>query len=333
MLTRPPAEWLSRKSGQNFVAIHGLAMAPVFWRLYAPSEVFQHNTVAYPLPGHHPWPLTPEALPLTTGAIVDAYATAIEQDFSGRPVTLVGHSTGGFISLLLAAHRPDLVRAVVLMGAFACGRFEGRERVAARLLRMPRIGPQLFVYLFRRWISTSEQFRWGSIDCVYDKTCPWENPEAIAMMEDVRLHLQRARPEDIGALVAWIQQNSHIAEISRIEAPVLNMVGARDAIVPPSHQLRLSRLLPNVQTVLFGKAGHLVMVEQQAEVDRLFSRFIRNPFVGMRSMAAPTRALGTTKPDLNQIKTVADQTRLAGLKASLSRRWNKIAGLAFLVRQ
>lgn len=279
ILERPPAEWLSRNGGQNFVFLHGLAMAPGFWRLYAPAYALTHNALAYPLPGHHPWPLAEREGILTTGAIVEAYAAAIEADFSGRPVTLVGHSTGGLMALLLAVERPDLVRSVILLGGFACGRFEGRERVAARLLRLPGIGPKLFVTYFRRWISTRERFRYGSIDCVYDKSCPWETEQARLMMEEVRSQLQKARPEDIGALISWFQQTSCLARLPEIRVPALNLVGTRDAIVPPSHQMRLSRLLPNAQTVLFGNAGHLLMVERQEEFNRIFGRFAENSFL------------------------------------------------------
>lgn len=292
-MERSPAEWLSRNSGQNFVFLHGLAMSPGFWRLYAPGYALKHNAVAYPLPGHHPWPLADNQI-LTTDRIVSAYAAAIEADFAGRPVTLVGHSTGGFVALLLAAERPDLIRSVVLLGGFACGRFEGRERMVARLLRIPAVGPRLFVSYFRHWISTRERFRYGSIDCVYDKSCPWETEQALVMMEEVRAQLQKARPEDIGALIAWFQRTSYLARLSGVTVPVLNMVGTRDAIVPPSHQMRLSRLLPNAQTVVFGNAGHLLMVERQGEFNRIFQRFAENPFL-WTSSAKPRHAPQSTQ--------------------------------------
>ncbi|HWP20696.1 MAG TPA: alpha/beta fold hydrolase [Burkholderiaceae bacterium] len=39
----------------------------------------------------------------------------IEREVPARPAWLVGHSLGGFLSLLAAIHRPDLARAVVLL--------------------------------------------------------------------------------------------------------------------------------------------------------------------------------------------------------------------------
>ena len=107
----------------NTVLIHGMVMSPVFWSSFAPSIVREGRAAAYPLPGHSPWRLDGLTQNLTTEAIVNAYAEAIARDFNGEPVALIGHSTGGFISLLLARHRPDLVNNVILMGAFACGRF------------------------------------------------------------------------------------------------------------------------------------------------------------------------------------------------------------------
>lgn len=53
----PPAEWISDKPGRNFVLLHGMVMAPAFWSVFAPEVTLDGRTVAYPLPGHHPWSL------------------------------------------------------------------------------------------------------------------------------------------------------------------------------------------------------------------------------------------------------------------------------------
>ncbi|MGF0539537.1 alpha/beta fold hydrolase [Agrobacterium sp. ES01] len=318
-LGRPPAEWLSRNTGRNFVFIHGLAMSPTFWRLYAPGCVRERNAVAYPLPGHHPWPLASAGAQLTTDQIVEAYAKAIEEDFPFGRVTLVGHSTGGFVSLLLAAARPDLIQSVVLMGSFACGRFEGRERVAARILRIPGLGPRFFAACFRRWISSQQHFRHGSIECVYDKTCPWETEEARAMMEEVRIQLQRSRPEDIASVVAWFQRTSALPVLPELQVPALNIIGANDSIVPPSHQIRISRMLPNAQTVLFGNSGHLLMVERQSEFNKVLERFIEAPILVRSPLSARGRVLAHAQPQKASINPVESRRRWSVL-ANVSRR-------------
>ncbi len=270
----PPAEWISDKPGRNFVLLHGMVMAPAFWSVFAPEVTLDGRTVAYPLPGHHPWSLPVPGASLSVDQVVDAMAAAIIRDFSGEPVNLIGHSTGGFLSLLLAVRRPDLVSSVVLLGGFACGRFEGKERFAARMLRVPRVGPYVFRHFFKRWISTREQFRWGSIECVYDKSCPWEDNRAASAMEMVRADLLRTRPEDIASCVQFMSSTSILSDLPAVTIPVLNLIGVHDAIVPPSHQLRLSKLLPRAQTVLFGDCGHLVMVEQKRQMDKVIAGFL-----------------------------------------------------------
>jgi pimeloyl-ACP methyl ester carboxylesterase len=274
-LSPPPAEWIGENDlPQDFVLIHGMVMAPSFWRTYSPDVVRRARSAAYALPGHHPWKLSEPGQAITPEAVASAYAEAILRDFGGRPVTLIGHSTGGFVSLLIARHYPELVKSIVLIGAFACGRFEGQERLPAKLLRVPRVGPFLFRQFFQRWISTSEQFRWGSIECVFDKGCPWQNERAVAAMEEVRLQLQQARPEDIAACIRFMSATTLVNDLSEIHRPVLNIVGAEDAIVPSAHQLRVSKLLPQVQTVLLRNCGHLPMVEHQTMTAGIISAFV-----------------------------------------------------------
>lgn len=311
-LTPPPAHWIgsNETSEQKFVLIHGMVMAPAFWEVYAPATVRDGHSLAYPLPGHHPWKLDQPGQPPQARDVARAYAQAIRRDFGGRPVHLIGHSTGGFVALLIARNFPELVRSVVLIGAFACGRFEGQERLAARLLRVPRIGPFLFRQFFNRWIATPEQFRWGSIECVYDKDCPWQNDKATDAMEEVRRQLARARPEDIAACIRFMSATSLLGELHGIAAPVLNIVGDNDAIVPPAHQLRVSRLLTRVQTVILKNCGHLPMVEQQERTEGIIGSFIdtiealdlkpAEPLANPRTRTAMVDALGllmaATKP-------------------------------------
>lgn len=274
MLRPPSAHWLSQDPGMKTVLIHGMVMAPAFWSCFAPSIVREGKAAAYPLPGHGPWTLDGLSGALNTADIVNAYAAAIERDFDGQPVTLIGHSTGGFVSLLLARHRPDLVSSVILMGAFACGRFVGQERVAARILRLPLLGRILFIRLFTSWIATRETFRWGSLECVFDKSVGWETEETITTMEQVREHLMKSRADDIVAFVTWMSQASVIDELALIDVPVLNIIGARDAIVPPAHQIHLSGRLPRVHTVILDKVGHLPMAEARENVDQLVGAFL-----------------------------------------------------------
>ena len=127
----------------------------------------------------------------------------------------------------------------------------------------------LFIQLFTRWIATRETFRWGSLECVFDKTVGWETEETIATMEQVREHLMKSQADEIVAFVSWMSQTSVIDELPLIDVPVLNIIGARDAIVPPSHQIHLSGRLPRVHTVILDKVGHLPMAEARDKVDQL----------------------------------------------------------------
>lgn len=72
------------------------------WRLLAPEKL-----------GHDP------AYPVTNGwrHLRDELVAYIEREAGGQPVALVGHSMGGYMSLLVASRKPALVSGVVLLDA------------------------------------------------------------------------------------------------------------------------------------------------------------------------------------------------------------------------
>jgi pimeloyl-ACP methyl ester carboxylesterase len=72
------------------------------WRVLAPEKL-----------GHDP------AYPVTNGwrHLRDELIAFIEREACGQPVALVGHSMGGYLSLLAASRKPALVSGVVLLDA------------------------------------------------------------------------------------------------------------------------------------------------------------------------------------------------------------------------
>lgn len=93
----------------DVLAIHGLTGQGQRWQPLAVRHLAEFAVVAPDLIGHgrSSW-----AAPWTMDANVAALSALIEAD---GPVVVVGHSFGGALALNLAAARPDLVSALVLL--------------------------------------------------------------------------------------------------------------------------------------------------------------------------------------------------------------------------
>ena len=74
--------------------------------------------------------------PVTEGwpHLVDQLIDTLEREYRGAPVLGVGHSLGGYLSLLAAVRRPELFRAVVLLDAPVIGGLRGRVLGATKRL-------------------------------------------------------------------------------------------------------------------------------------------------------------------------------------------------------
>jgi len=95
----------------QILAVHGLTGHGLRWQTLSTKHLPEFAIVAPDLIGHgrSSW-----AAPWNIDANVDALAALLDADADG-PVLVVGHSFGGAIALNLAAVRPDLVSAVVLL--------------------------------------------------------------------------------------------------------------------------------------------------------------------------------------------------------------------------
>ncbi|MEO3840742.1 alpha/beta fold hydrolase [Streptomyces sp. CNZ287] len=89
----------------------------------------------------------------------------------------------------------------------------------------------------------------------------------------------------------WVRDLALTAgELGRIRAPTLLVHGTDDRVVPlESSTLRLLHLLPDVRAHLFGACGHAAPAERPAELHRLLTTFLEEPWTTSRSCAHPPR--------------------------------------------
>ena len=64
------------------------------------------------------------------------------------------------------------------------------------------------------------------------------------------------------------------AEVGRIGSPTLVIHGSEDRYVPPSNARGLAETIPNARLRILEGAGHLVFIEQAAEVNMEVSAFL-----------------------------------------------------------
>lgn len=64
--------------------------------------------------------------------LVEQLEDAIESAWRGEPVFGIGHSLGGYLTLLAAVRRPELFRAIVLLDAPVIGPIKGRMLAASK---------------------------------------------------------------------------------------------------------------------------------------------------------------------------------------------------------
>ncbi|MDH4052210.1 MAG: alpha/beta hydrolase [Rubrivivax sp.] len=116
------------------------------WTVLAP-EKFGHDP-RYPVSNN--WP-----------HLRDELIAFVQQRAGGGPVWLVGHSLGGYLALLAAAHRPDLAAGVLMLDAPVVGgwRAHGLKLAKATGL-MRRVSPGKTTYRRRpHWPSAADAHR------------------------------------------------------------------------------------------------------------------------------------------------------------------------------
>jgi pimeloyl-ACP methyl ester carboxylesterase len=247
--------------GPRVVFVHGLFGQGKNWTTIAKGLADRHRVTLLDLPnhGHSPWTETVDYVDM-------AELVAAELASYDEPVTLVGHSMGGKVSMTLALRRPELVRALVVVDIapveypVSGGRTDDPDEEASP---------------FADYIAAMKAMDLGTLqrreeaDAALQAAVPSRMVRSFLLQSLVR--------EGLGADGTWRWRlNLDLLErdLERLrgfpepppgahyDGPVLWIAGANSHYVLPEDRDRMVELFPATRLVRIKNAGHWVHSEQ-----------------------------------------------------------------------
>ena len=217
--------------------------------------------------------------PLQTAASIDGQVAELLQtlrDHAAPPVTLVGHSWGAWLALILAARHPEAVRKLILVG---CGPFEERyahgimETRLARLREDERHTVQALLETLREDGGVDQADALERLGALIAKADAYE-PLSTAWTRRPRPHSQAAAHpaipqgeifQRVWAEASALRASGELLRLARaVRCPVTALHGDHDPHPAVGVEEPLSHTIPDFRFILLERCGHTPWLERQA---------------------------------------------------------------------
>jgi valacyclovir hydrolase len=212
-------------AGEPLLLLHGgLGTALLHWRRDIPFFAQHFHVYAPDLRGYGQ-SSPPRDFPPDFYERDAADMAAFIESVTGGSAHILGWSDGAMAALVLAVHRPELVRSMVLVGAEA---------------RMLPEEPST-------WPAVVDTDAWGerALQRFIEAQGPKNWPGILqAMLDGYQSVFDRAG----GQIIAH--------RVHEIRCPTFLVHGEKDTVVPVSHAYELHRDIPNAELHIYPDAGH-----------------------------------------------------------------------------
>ena len=246
--------------GQIILLVHGLGGSTTNWMAVAGGLARHGHVLAIDLPGFGLSPPARDFRLETHRQAVESYMESLD-----GPVTLVGNSTGGLLSEMIASHRPELVRRLILVApatppVYPDARLDWPTAARLAIQATPVVGEAWG----RRFIRTHtpQQLVRMSMQMITHRPgrVPMSVIEASVEMARVRKALPwsaEATARTASSIAAlYANRPRFIRMVRAITAPTLVVQGVSDHIVSPSAVEWLCRLRPDWDLAQMPDTGH-----------------------------------------------------------------------------
>ena len=187
--------------------------------------------------------------------LIDDLRATVDAVSHGEPVTLIGESFGGALSLSFALAHPERVGRLVILNSFAHYDSQARLWLAYHLTRAM---PWRFMPLARQMSA-------------------WRMHSPHTDRAEIRVYHRLMRAAKKGGLVARLRilRDYDVRDrLPTIAAPVLFLAAERDHLVPSVHQARLmGRLTPRATVRILDGHGHVCLINPEIDLAKILDEW------------------------------------------------------------
>jgi len=251
--------YVDEGSGPLIVFGHGLLAGREMFRAQIDALRDRYRCVSLDWPGHGDSGFAPGGWTMWDMA---RDAAALLEHLREPHAVFAGVSQGGMAFMRLALERPELVRALVLMGTSAAPEHPDGRPAYEQLTEGMRHGDE----------ATRSALMDTALTILFGSTWRAREPEALAAHKAHMLTHDRQGQY----LAAWaiFERDDLTGRLGEITAPTLVVCGTEDAATGPDASRALAEVIPGAELVWIEGAGHHSPVEEPAAVTRALETFL-----------------------------------------------------------
>jgi 3-oxoadipate enol-lactonase len=254
----PPTLWpaLERGEGEPVVFLHGYPLNHAMWQPQLEALSRGYQVVLLDLPGYglaEEWPV-----PNTLADFSHKLHLILASRFPG-PVTVVGHSFGGYVALQLYHDSPEQFAGLVLTNT--------RSEADTPEARNTRLATA------KRLADPTQSLDVDGIARSLVAPTTWATQGPVA--ETARSMVRSARPSTAVATLQAIAGRPDLTPVlSTVRVPTLVVWGEEDQLIPPSQSQSMVARIPNGVGVGIPGAGHLPSLEAPEPFNRAMNELL-----------------------------------------------------------
>jgi non-heme chloroperoxidase len=259
--------YMEQGQGPPLVLVHGTLVDARYWAAQVEHCAARHRVIAVSLRHHYPNASAGDLSDYGLRAHMADVATLL-RTLAVEPVHLVGHSSGGFVALLLTRDHPGLVRSLVLEEPALLGELitNAQDKAEAEPI-LASTGPMAQEAIAQMEAGNREGairtfIEWALGPGVYDQSpdvfrASWMD-NVHTLKKTLTLAPESFTREDAGAL----------------EAPTLLVGGDSSPRLFPLMMNGLQSCLRTVERVTIPQASHAVHVDNPVDFNRAVLEFV-----------------------------------------------------------
>lgn len=242
--------------GTTVMLLHGFCESLMMWEDWKYDLLEEeYRVVCVDLPGFGESTATAKSI-AEAAAAVESVVTALKL----KEVICIGHSMGGYVTLELAASKPDWLYGLGLFHAHPYP--DNEDQREARQKSMDFIRRNGHVHYVKQLIPRLFAQRTGS--------------SASFRRDMLILRASKAGAASIlNALEAMRDRPDRSATLSAYNRPVLFINGVRDPIYTTAQRRDQLALPPVSQVCVLERSGHMGMIEEKQRTQRVVRQFVR----------------------------------------------------------